>query len=101
MTQESPRAAGDNARSAAPSAPAEPAPLSSGETVYYEGGPARGDLILSLLIFPPRILFWRLRRRMAARSVDLRSTWRRGKQRRELLIIDLEHLLRAYARKRH
>jgi hypothetical protein len=41
MTQESPRAAGDNARSAAPSAPAEPAPLASGETVYYEGGPAR------------------------------------------------------------
>jgi hypothetical protein len=50
MTQESPKASGDNARPAAPSAPAEPAPLSSGETVYYEGGPARGDLILSLLI---------------------------------------------------
>ncbi|MFO0005127.1 MAG: hypothetical protein ACK559_28760, partial [bacterium] len=33
-----------------PKAPAEPIPLSSGETVFYEGGPARGDLILSLLI---------------------------------------------------
>jgi len=31
-------------------APAEPSPLSSNETVWYEGGPARGDLILSLLI---------------------------------------------------
>ena len=35
---------------ATPSAPSEPAVLASGETVYYEGGPARGDLILSLLL---------------------------------------------------
>ncbi|MFM7268970.1 MAG: hypothetical protein ACKOZT_10360, partial [Cyanobium sp.] len=42
--------AGSQAAKAAPQAPAEPALLSSGETVWYEGGPARGDLILSLLI---------------------------------------------------
>jgi hypothetical protein len=39
-----------NGTAATPSPPGEPAPLSSGETTYYEGGPARGDLILSLLI---------------------------------------------------
>ena len=33
---------------AKPLTPSEPAPLSSGESVYYEGGPARGDLVLSL-----------------------------------------------------
>ena len=51
MTQDSnPAAAAPVPPVQAATAPAEPPTLSSGESVFYEGGPARGDLILSLLI---------------------------------------------------
>jgi hypothetical protein len=102
MTQESPRAAGDNARSAAPSAPAEPAPLSSGETVYYEGGPARGDLILSLLIgltligLPIAIgaivrALW-LRFRITSRRISVSGGWL-GRDRTQVVYSQISEVL--------
>ena len=86
----------------APVAPAEPAPLSSGETVYYEGGPARGDLILSLLIgltiigLPIAVgaivrALW-LRYRITSRRISVSGGWL-GRERTQVVYSQIREVL--------
>ena len=83
-------------------APAEPAPLSSGETVWYEGGPARGDLILSLLIgltiigLPIAIgaivrALW-LRFRITSRRISVSGGWL-GRDRTQVVYSQIREVL--------
>ena len=83
-------------------APAEPAKGSSGETVFYEGGPARGDLILSLLIgltligLPIAIgsivrALW-LRYRITSRRISVSGGWL-GRDRTQVVYAQIREVL--------
>jgi hypothetical protein len=85
-----------------PQAPAEPPTLSSGETVYYEGGPARGDLILSLLIgltlvgLPIAVgavvrALW-LRYRITSRRISVSGGWL-GRDRTQVVYSQIREVL--------
>jgi len=87
---------------AAPSTPSEPASLSSGETVYYEGGPARGDLVLSLLIgltvigLPIAVgaivrALW-LRYRITSRRISVSGGWL-GRDRTQVVYSQIQEVL--------
>ena len=87
---------------AAPSTPSEPASLSSGETVYYEGGPARGDLVLSLLIgltvigLPIAVgaivrALW-LRYRITSRRISVNGGWL-GRDRTQVVYSQIQEVL--------
>lgn len=87
---------------ARPAAPSEPAALSSGETVYYEGGPARGDLILSLLIgltligLPIAVgaivrALW-LRYRITSRRISVSGGWL-GRERTQVVYSQIREVL--------
>ena len=87
---------------AAPSTPSEPASLSSGETVYYEGGPARGDLVLSLLIgltvigLPIAVgaivrALW-LRYRITSRRISVSGGWL-GRDRTQVVYSQIREVL--------
>jgi nitrogen fixation protein len=76
--------------------------LTSGETVYYEGGPARGDLILSLLIgltligLPIAIgaivrALW-LRYRITSRRVSVEGGWL-GRDRTQVVYSQIREVL--------
>jgi len=91
-----------SAASAAPSTPSEPASLSSGETVYYEGGPARGDLVLSLLIgltligLPIAVgaivrALW-LRYRITSRRISVSGGWL-GRDRTQVVYSQIREVL--------
>jgi len=82
--------------------PAEPAPLGSGETVWYEGGPARGDLILSLLIgltiigLPIAVgaivrALW-LRYRITSRRISVSGGWL-GRDRTQVVYSQIREVL--------
>lgn len=88
--------------SGAPKAPAEPPTLVSGETVYYEGGPARGDLILSLLIgltiigLPIAVgavvrALW-LRYRITSRRISVSGGWL-GRDRTQVVYSQIREVL--------
>jgi hypothetical protein len=94
--------AGSSAASAAPSTPSEPASLSSGETLYYEGGPARGDLVLSLLIgltligLPIAVgaivrALW-LRYRITSRRISVSGGWL-GRDRTQVVYSQIREVL--------
>jgi len=85
-----------------PSTPSEPASLSSGETVYYEGGPARGDLVLSLLIgltligLPIAVgaivrALW-LRYRITSRRISVSGGWL-GRERTQVVYSQIREVL--------
>jgi hypothetical protein len=87
---------------ARPAAPSEPAPLASGETVYYEGGPARGDLVLSLLIgltligLPIAVgaivrALW-LRYRITSRRISVSGGWL-GRDRTQVVYSQIREVL--------
>jgi len=87
---------------AKPSPPGEPPALSSGETVYYEGGPARGDLVLSLLIgltligLPIAIgaivrALW-LRFRITSRRISVSGGWL-GRDRTQVVYSQIREVL--------
>ena len=87
---------------AAPSPPSEPASLSSGETSYYEGGPARGDLVLSLLIgltvigLPIAVgaivrALW-LRYRITSRRISVSGGWL-GRDRTQVVYSQIREVL--------
>ena len=87
---------------AKPLTPSEPAPLSSGETVYYEGGPARGDLLLSLLIgltligLPIAVgaivrALW-LRYRITSRRISVSGGWL-GRDRTQVVYSQIQEVL--------
>ncbi len=91
-----------SAAAAAPSTPSEPASLSSGETVYYEGGPARGDLVLSLLIgltvigLPIAVgaivrALW-LRYRITSRRISVSGGWL-GRDRTQVVYSQIQEVL--------
>jgi hypothetical protein len=91
-----------SAAAAAPSTPSEPASLSSGETVYYEGGPARGDLVLSLLIgltvigLPIAVgsivrALW-LRYRITSRRISVSGGWL-GRDRTQVVYSQIREVL--------
>ena len=91
-----------SAASAAPSTPSEPASLSSGETLYYEGGPARGDLVLSLLIgltligLPIAVgaivrALW-LRYRITSRRISVSGGWL-GRDRTQVVYSQIREVL--------
>jgi len=95
---------GDPSSKAAPasSATAEPPSLSSGETVFYEGGPARGDLILSLLIgltiigLPIAVgaivrALW-LRYRITSRRISVSGGWL-GRDRTQVVYSQIREVL--------
>jgi nitrogen fixation protein len=76
--------------------------LTSGETVFYEGGPARGDLILSLLIgltligLPIAIgsivrALW-LRYRITSRRVSVEGGWL-GRDRTQVVYSQIREVL--------
>ncbi|MEI6616615.1 MAG: PH domain-containing protein [Cyanobium sp. ELA507] len=76
--------------------------LTSGETVYYEGGPARGDLILSVLIgltvigLPIAIgaivrALW-LRYRITSRRVSVEGGWL-GRDRTQVVYSQIREVL--------
>jgi len=84
------------------SAPAEPASLSSGETIFYEGGPARGDLILSLLMgltivgIPIAVgaivrALW-LRYRITSRRISVSGGWL-GRDRTQVVYSQIREVL--------
>ncbi|MEB3254936.1 MAG: PH domain-containing protein [Synechococcaceae cyanobacterium] len=86
----------------APQAPAEPPTLASGETVLYEGGPARGDLILSLLIgltligLPIAVgavvrALW-LRYRITSRRISVSGGWL-GRDRTQVVYSQIREVL--------
>ena len=88
--------------SRAPQAPVEPPTLSSGETVFYEGGPARGDLILSLLIgltiigLPIAVgavvrALW-LRYRITSRRISVSGGWL-GRERTQVVYSQIREVL--------
>jgi hypothetical protein len=90
-----------SAAAAAPSTPSEPT-LSSGETVYYEGGPARGDLVLSLLIgltvigLPIAVgaivrALW-LRYRITSRRISVSGGWL-GRDRTQVVYSQIREVL--------
>ena len=97
--------AGNAAAAAAPSTPSppsEPATLSSGESVYYEGGPARGDLVLSLLIgltligLPIAVgaivrALW-LRYRITSRRISVSGGWL-GRDRTQVVYSQIREVL--------
>ncbi len=97
--------AGNAAAAAAPSTPStpsEPASLSSGESVYYEGGPARGDLVLSLLIgltvtgLPVAVgaivrALW-LRYRITSRRISVSGGWL-GRDRTQVVYSQIREVL--------
>ena len=87
---------------AKPLTPSEPAPLSSGESVYYEGGPARGDLVLSLLIgltligLPIAVgaivrALW-LRYRITSRRISVSGGWL-GRDRTQVVYSQIREVL--------
>ena len=87
---------------AKPLTPSEPAPLSRGETVYYEGGPARGDLLLSLLIgltligLPIAVgaivrALW-LRYRITSRRISVSGGWL-GRDRTQVVYSQIREVL--------
>ena len=91
-----------SAAAAAPSPPSEPSSLSSGETVYYEGGPARGDLVLSLLIgltvigLPIAVgaivrALW-LRYRITSRRISVSGGWL-GRDRTQVVYSQIREVL--------
>jgi nitrogen fixation protein len=91
-----------SAAAAAPSTPSEPASLSSGEIVYYEGGPARGDLVLSLLIgltvigLPIAVgaivrALW-LRYRITSRRISVSGGWL-GRDRTQVVYSQIREVL--------
>jgi len=91
-----------SAAAAAPSTPSEPASLTSGETIYYEGGPARGDLVLSLLIgltvigLPIAVgaivrALW-LRYRITSRRISVSGGWL-GRDRTQVVYSQIQKVL--------
>jgi len=87
---------------ARPSPTSEPATLSSGESVYYEGGPARGDLVLSLLIgltligLPIAVgaivrALW-LRYRITSRRISVSGGWL-GRDRTQVVYSQIREVL--------
>jgi hypothetical protein len=87
---------------ARPAPPSEPAPLSTGESVYYEGGPARGDLVLSLLIgltligLPIAVgaivrALW-LRYRITSRRISVSGGWL-GRDRTQVVYSQIREVL--------
>ncbi|MFO0118814.1 MAG: PH domain-containing protein, partial [Cyanobium sp.] len=87
---------------AAPSTPSEPASLSSGETVYYEGGPARGDLIVGLILCLTLVglplgvgaivrALW-LRYRITSRRISVNGGWL-GRDRTQVVYSQIQEVL--------
>jgi len=105
MTQDrhpDPLSTSGSGSAAKPSTPSEPAPLSSGESVYYEGGPARGDLVLSLLIgltligLPIAVgaivrALW-LRYRITSRRISVSGGWL-GRDRTQVVYSQIREVL--------
>jgi len=105
MTQErlpDPGLEAGSGTAATPTPPREPALPSSGETVYYEGGPARGDLVLSLLIgltvigLPIAIgaivrALW-LRYRITSRRISVSGGWL-GRDRTQVVYTQIREVL--------
>jgi hypothetical protein len=102
MTQDRLPESGSTAGSGAAATPSEPAALTSGETMYYEGGPARGDLILSLLIgltligLPIAIgaivrALW-LRFRITSRRISVSGGWL-GRDRTQVVYSQIREVL--------
>jgi hypothetical protein len=103
MTQDPSSAGQPTPQAGAVASPtAEPPSLSSGETVYYEGGPARGDLILSLLIgltligLPIAVgavvrALW-LRYRITSRRISVSGGWL-GRDRTQVVYSQIREVL--------
>jgi nitrogen fixation protein len=97
-----PNPAAPSSPSGSAGAPAEPPTLSSGESVFYEGGPARGDLILSLLIgltiigLPIAVgaivrALW-LRYRITSRRISVSGGWL-GRERTQVVYSQIREVL--------
>ena len=105
MTQErlpDPGPEAGSGTAATPTPTREPALPSSGETVYYEGGPARGDLVLSLLIgltvigLPIAVgaivrALW-LRYRITSRRISVSGGWL-GRDRTQVVYTQIREVL--------
>ena len=105
MTQErlpDPGPEAGSGTAATPTPTREPALPSSGEIVYYEGGPARGDLVLSLLIgltvigLPIAVgaivrALW-LRYRITSRRISVSGGWL-GRDRTQVVYTQIREVL--------